>query len=187
VNSAESTTRPTLDELSWQVISELQEDGRRSYREISERLGVSPGTVRTRVLDLIRDGFVRVIAVPNSWRLGYRFHATVGLRLLPGHVDEVADLLSTRPEVGWIGLTMNRFDLLFEVTLEDGRAFGRYKKDFLAPLPGCVEIEVFEIWDVKKFRYELSELQSSANGRRARQAPRSSPRSVNGTGRRPRG
>jgi Lrp/AsnC family transcriptional regulator for asnA, asnC and gidA len=166
VNAAESASRP-LDELSWQIIGELQEDGRRSYREISQRVGVSAGTIRTRVLDLIGDGFLRVIAVPNSWRLGYKFHATVGLRLLPGNVDEVAELLSTRPEVGWIGLTMNRFDVLFEVTLEDGRAFGLYKKDFLAPLPGCVEIEVFEIWDVKKFRYELSKLNPSRDGGRA--------------------
>lgn len=147
-----------LDTLDWQIMAELQEDGRRPYREIGRRLGVSPGTVRLRVLQLMEEGLFQVIAVPDSLRLGYRFQATVGLRLDPGHANEVADILADRPEVGWIGLTTSRFDVLFEVMLEDGRMFGPYKEDFLGRLPGCREIEVFEIWALKKFHYALPKL-----------------------------
>jgi Lrp/AsnC family transcriptional regulator for asnA, asnC and gidA len=145
-----------VDDLDIRILAELQEDGRRSYREMSQRLGVAPGTVRSRLLQLIEDGIVQVIAVPNPLRMGYMFHATVGLRLKPGHSEEVAQLLAAREEVGWVGLVASGYDLLFEIYLRDNWAFGTYKEDFLANLPGVEEIDVFQHWGVRKFHYRLS-------------------------------
>lgn len=145
-----------IDELDRAIVVELQDDGRRSYREIAQRLGVAPGTVRARVLQLIREGILQVIAVPDPWRMGYRFHATVGLRLRPGVAKQVGELLAEREEVGWIGLCSSGYDVMFEVALPDSRSFGAYKEDFLANLPGCQGIDVFEIWDVPKFHYRLT-------------------------------
>ncbi|HXF36034.1 MAG TPA: winged helix-turn-helix transcriptional regulator, partial [Actinomycetota bacterium] len=50
---------PEVDDLDLRILAELQEDGRRSYREMSQRLGVSPGTVRSRLLQLIEEGVVQ--------------------------------------------------------------------------------------------------------------------------------
>ena len=144
-----------LDELDVRIMAELQEDGRRSFREISRKLGVAPGTVRMRVLQLIQDGVFSVIAVPDPWRMGYKFHATVGLKLRPGHSEQVADLLAEREEIGWVGLTSSSYDVIFEVTLPDSRAFGPYRERFLASLPGCLTVDAWEIWDVRKFHYRL--------------------------------
>jgi len=144
-----------LDELDLRMMAELQEDGRRSFRQISHDLDVAPGTVRMRVLQLIQDGVFRVIGVPDPWRMGYKFHATVGLKLKPGNAEKVADLLAEREEIGWVGLTSNTFDVMFEVALPDSRAFGEYREHFLASLPGCVAVDVFEIWGIRKFHYRL--------------------------------
>lgn len=160
-----------IDALDLRIMAELQEDGRRSYREISQRLGVAPGTVRSRVLQLIQEGIFQVLAVPDPWRMGYRFHATVGLRLDPGRSEEVADLLAEREEVGWIGLVSSGYEVMFEVALPDSRAFGTYKEQVLAKLPGCNGIDVFEIWDVRKFHYRL--LPPAATPRRAGSLERS--------------
>jgi Lrp/AsnC family transcriptional regulator, regulator for asnA, asnC and gidA len=146
-----------VDDLDRRIMIELQEDGRRPYREISQRLGVAPGTVRSRVLQLVEEGVLRVIAVPDPYRLGYRFHATVGLRVDPGHSEAVADALAEREEVGWVGLTSSGFDVMFEVALPDSRAFGAYKEQVLARLPGCRAIEVYEIWGIRKFHYGIVE------------------------------
>jgi Lrp/AsnC family transcriptional regulator for asnA, asnC and gidA len=112
----------TIDDLDRAIMVELQDDGRRSYRETAHRLGVAPGTVRSRVLQLLSDGVFQVIAVPDPWRMGYRFHATVGLRLEPGYSREVGQLLAEREEVGWIGLTSTGYDVMFEVALPDSRS-----------------------------------------------------------------
>jgi len=144
-----------LDELDVRMMAELQDDGRKSFRQISHDLKVAPGTVRMRVLQLIQDGMFRVIGVPDPWRMGYKFHATIGLKLTPGHSEEVADLLAEREEIGWIGLTSNTYEVMFEVALPDSRAFGQYRDRFLASLPGCLSVDAFEIWDIRKFHYRL--------------------------------
>lgn len=145
-----------IDGLNRAIVAELQDDGRRSYREIAKRLGVAPGTVRARVVQLIREGVLQVIAVPDPWRMGYGFHATVGLKLQPGKAKQVGELLAQREEVGWIGFCSSGYDVMFEVALPDSRSFGAYKEEFLAALPGCQRIDVYEIWDVLKFRYRLT-------------------------------
>ena len=35
-----------MDDLDWKLVAALQEDGRRSYRDLASDLRVSPGTVR---------------------------------------------------------------------------------------------------------------------------------------------
>ncbi|WP_347350587.1 Lrp/AsnC family transcriptional regulator [Intrasporangium sp.] len=151
-----------MDNLDWQIVEALQQDGRRSYRQMGRDLGVSPGTVRLRTRQLIDDGYLRVIGVPTARLLGRQFQATIALKLEPGHARAVAELLAERPEVGWIGLTTSsRYDVLFEVILDDSRAFGPYREEFLAGLPGCRDIEVFEIWDVPKFSYDLAQARSA--------------------------
>ena len=145
-----------LDDLDRRIIAELQEDGRRTYQEIATRLGVAPGTARSRVTQLRERGVLDVIAVPNTWRMGLNFHATVGLRLEPGHADEVADRLAERAEISWVGLVSSGYDVLFEIALPDSHAFGLYKESLLAELPGVREADVFVCWDVRKFRYHVT-------------------------------
>jgi Lrp/AsnC family transcriptional regulator, regulator for asnA, asnC and gidA len=144
-----------MDDLDLRIMAELQEDGRRSYSVISERLGIAPGTVRSRVLQLVSDGVFQVIAVPDPWQMGYRFHATVALKCEPGHAERIGDLLAERGEVGWVGLMANGYDVMCEVTLPESRSFGMYREDVLAKLPGVTSIDSFTIWDVRKFNYRL--------------------------------
>lgn len=150
-----------IDDLDARIMSELEQDGRRSFRAISKRVGVAPGTVRSRALQLIKDGVFRVIGVADPQSLGYTFHATIGLKLTPGHSEEVADLLSLRAEVAWVGLTSTGYDVMFEMALPDSRTFGAYREQVLSALPGCQAIDVFVIWDVRKFHYRLLPLASA--------------------------
>jgi hypothetical protein len=87
--------------------------------------------------------------------MGYKFFATVGLHLDPGHAEQVADALAARPEVTWLGLLATGYDVMFEIALPDAPAFGRYREEVLAALPGYKAADVFLCWDVRKFRYQL--------------------------------
>lgn len=160
-----------LDELDLKIIAQLQEDGRRSYREIGSRLGVSAGTIRARALQLMDDGVLEVIAVPNPWRMGFKFIAAIGLRLHPGSVEEVARDLTSREEVSWVGLVATGYELMFEVVLPDAQAFGKYREEVLAKLPGFVSADVYLLWDVRKLHYRMgapwSSPRAEAHGRDA--------------------
>ncbi|HEX9044257.1 MAG TPA: Lrp/AsnC family transcriptional regulator [Candidatus Limnocylindrales bacterium] len=160
-----------LDDLDRRIIAELQEDGRRSYREIAKRLGVAPGTVRTRVQQLIADRTVEVVAVPKYFQMGFQFYALVALRLAPGCADEVATILEAREEVSWVGLAISGYDVFVEVVLRDAQEFGRYRQDVLAALPGFQSADVFVYWDIRKLHYRVG---GAANGRAADQQPKAS-------------
>lgn len=144
-----------LDALSYQIIVELQRDGRASFREIGKRLRVSPGTVRARYAQLREAGIVEVIAIPNPWRMGMDFHATVGLHLQPGSGESAVAVLAKKREVGWIAMVLTGYDVMFEVAISDSHAFGEFKQSLWAEIPGFISADVFAMWDVRKFRYEF--------------------------------
>ncbi len=155
-----------LDALSLQIIAEMQRDGRASFREIGKRLKVSPATVRARYSQLRKDGIIEVIAIPNPWRMGLDFHATVGLRLQPGSAEGAAAVLTKKREVGWIGLILSGYDVMFEVAMSDAHAFGQYKEQLWAEIPGFISADVYAMWDVRKFRYEFRATESDATAKR---------------------
>lgn len=150
-----------LDELSRQVIAMLQNDGRISIREMAMRLGVSPATVRARYNQLRDDRTIQVVAAPNPSKLGFKFHALVAARLAPGSLEQAVAVLEKKPEVAWIGLTLDDHGVLFEVVSRDARTFGVYKEQLLTELPGFISAEVSVIWDVRKFRYTMVPIEQS--------------------------
>ena len=155
-----------LDALSHQIIAELQRDGRASFREIGKRLRVSPATVRARYSQLRKNGIIEVIAIPNPWQMGLDFHATVGLRLEPGSTEGAVAVLAKKREVGWIGLLITGYDVMFEVAMSDSHAFGQFKEALWAEIPGFIEADVFAMWDVRKFRYEFRTMEAEPAGKR---------------------
>ena len=144
-----------LDDLDLRIIAELQEDGRRSYREIGSKLGASAGTIRTRALQLMEEGVLEVIAVPNPWRMGFKFFAAIGLRLQAGVAEQVATELAAREEVSWVGLVATGYEVMFELVLPDVQAFGRYREEVLSRLPGFLSADVYLLWDVRKLHYQM--------------------------------
>jgi len=145
-----------LDEMSLKIISELQQDGRATFREMAERFGVAPGTVRSRFNQLRAAEVVEVLAVPNPRKLGLKFHATVGLNLEPGNAEEAARILARRREVGWIGLIVSGFDVMFEIAVADTQAFARFKEEVFPEIPGFASSIVYVMWGVRKFHYGVT-------------------------------
>lgn len=154
-----------MDQLDWQILAALQEDGRRSYRQIASDLGASSGTVRLRVKQLIDDGLVRDrraertrarVSVPGDHRPGSCARATQAWspRSSPPGRRSAG---SGRPRPA--GSTCSS-----RSCCRTAAAFGPYREEFLAGLPGCRDIEVFEIWDVRKFSYKVADVAESGSG-----------------------
>jgi Lrp/AsnC family transcriptional regulator, regulator for asnA, asnC and gidA len=143
------------DNLDLAILQQLQEDGRRSLREISKQLGVAPATVRGRVQQLIADKVVEIVAVPNPHKLGIDFHAALAIHLDPGVSDEVADLLAARDDTTWVGLAVTGCEVMCEIALSSSAEFAVYRDEVLRQLPGFRGVDVFLITDTRKFRYKL--------------------------------
>jgi Lrp/AsnC family transcriptional regulator for asnA, asnC and gidA len=144
-----------LDDLDLGILAQLQDEGRRSYREIGKRLGVTAATVRARLLALMEAGVVQVVAVPNPWRLGAGFLAVLALDVESRHAREAAAHLQERDEVTWLATCVTGCDVICEVALGDPKEFARFREDVLAALPGFRSVEVFLQSEMHKLRYRL--------------------------------
>src|ERR1700761_8766985 len=70
-----------LDATDEAIITVLQEDGRRSYGEVGEAVGLSEAATRQRINRLRESGVMRIVAITDPVALGRGVVATIGLRV----------------------------------------------------------------------------------------------------------
>jgi Lrp/AsnC family transcriptional regulator, regulator for asnA, asnC and gidA len=110
--------RIVLDDLSKQIIEQLQQDGRRSYAAIGKAVGLSEAAVRQRVQRLIDAGAMQIVAVTDPMTLGFKRQTMVGIRC-GGDLEQVAGHLAELEEIDYVVITAGSFDLLVEVVCEN--------------------------------------------------------------------
>lgn len=107
-----------LDEVSKQIIEQLQHDGRKSYAEIGKVVGLSEAAVRQRVQKLTEAGVMQIVAVTDPLRLGFSRQAMIGIKC-SGDASKVANELSKIASIDYVVMTAGSFDILAEVVSED--------------------------------------------------------------------
>jgi len=113
-----SPLRVLLDDISKEIIEQLQQDGRRSYAAIGKAVGLSEAAVRQRVQRLLDAGAMQIVAVTDPMTLGFRRQTMIGVRC-GGELEQVADQLAGMHEIDYVVITAGSFDLLIEVVCED--------------------------------------------------------------------
>ena len=59
-----------MDETDRAIIAQLQYDGRMSFTDIAAEVGISEGTARRRVKQLMDDGVLQIVAIVEPQLLG---------------------------------------------------------------------------------------------------------------------
>lgn len=89
-----------LDDIDKEIIRILQDDARKSYREIQEQLKISIGTIHNRITKLknnkIIEGYTLKI---NNTKLGYKLTFLISLQIDGKHTEEILSELSEKPEI----------------------------------------------------------------------------------------
>src|ERR1700755_136148 len=105
---AERSSVP-LDDVSKAIISQLQQDGRRSYAAIGKVVGLSEAAVRQRVQRLTDSGGMPGAAVTDPMELGFARQAMVGIRVT-GAIEPVAEAVASLDEVDYVVVTAGSYD-----------------------------------------------------------------------------
>ncbi len=132
-----------LDETDLAIIDALHKDGRMAFAQIAEQLGVSPGMIRQRYTRLIDQGFLKVVAITNPVRMGFRTMAMIGIRVDGSKLLEVADRVSKLDEVIYMIICSGRFDIFAEVVCRDHEDLLRFITEKLSTIDGVRESESF--------------------------------------------
>ena len=133
----------TLDETDLNIIAALQKDGRVAFAQIAEQLGVSPGMIRQRYGRLVEQGYLKVVAITNPLRMGYKTMAMIGIRADGSKLLAVAEKISKLDEVIYIVICSGRFDIFAEVICRDHEDLLRFITEELSTIDGVRESESF--------------------------------------------
>ena len=99
---------------------------------------------------MVEDGTMAVRAVPNPTKFGLNTTAFIGIDVQPDMLDKVADALNQRQEVGFLGVSTGRYDLITWILVRDLGELREFLEAFLAKVPGVRKTETLVLLDVKK-------------------------------------
>ena len=144
--------RIPLDTTDEEILRALQPDGRRSFRDIAREIGVSEGTVRSRVRRLQEMGALRILAFVDPARLGQSVLALMLVRVDSETQDTVIRDLTSWPEITYISTLIGRADIYAQIMCASNEALGEIISRTRA-LPGVIETETMLELAVHKFSY----------------------------------
>lgn len=120
------TAEPFALEPSDRVLIEgLRADGRASFIELAQAVGMTYPSTRRRVLRLLGTGLVRINTLVNRLVFSGQVQAGIALQI-EGDVREAARQLQQFDEIGMMITTIGSSDLLLEVTCADKAAFAEF-------------------------------------------------------------
>jgi Lrp/AsnC family transcriptional regulator, regulator for asnA, asnC and gidA len=135
------TSEPDVIDL--QIIEALQKDGRVAFAQIAEQLNVSAGMIRIRYNRLVEEGYLKVVAITNPLRMGFKAMAMIGIRVEGSKLLDVAEKISKLNEVIYLVASSGRFDLFAEVVCRDHEDLLRFITEKLSTIDGVRESESF--------------------------------------------
>ncbi len=119
-----------IDEMDLKILSELQEDARKSLREIAEKLGVTEATIYNRINKMRKMGIIeKFIPVINYSKLGYDLIAVIGITAKGGKVVEVESLLAKLPNVTAVYDVTGEFDVIAVSKFKDRKSLNDFVKE----------------------------------------------------------
>jgi Lrp/AsnC family transcriptional regulator for asnA, asnC and gidA len=139
-------------EVDVAIIGLLQEDGRMSYSEIAKRLGMTEGTVRNRVLSLIKSNVISISAQALPDAFGFEVLSIIYVNVAPSaDINAVARRFAELDELYYVTRTTGRYDLLlagFHTSLEDFETFMTrhcYGQPDLNDVESAVKLKIYKV------------------------------------------
>jgi DNA-binding Lrp family transcriptional regulator len=106
-----------LDESDLRLMQMLSDDGRRTFSDLAQDIGISESMVRRRVSALVDNGYLFFATLVDPQALGFEVEVFVMLRVALGELERVATALAARREVRYVSVTSGFSDLACEVIL----------------------------------------------------------------------
>jgi DNA-binding Lrp family transcriptional regulator len=139
-----------LDRTDRRLIALLQEDARRSNKELAAAVGIAPSTCSERVTRLRDEGVLTGFhAVVDPAALGIGMHAIIAVRLRRHGADEVATFqahAAAMPEVVAVFHVAGANDFLVHVAVRDAAHLRDLAVTGFTSLPEVGRIETFLVF-----------------------------------------
>ncbi len=143
-----------LDRLDRKILKALQQDGRITNLELSERIGLSATATAERQKRLQREGYIHGFSAqldPVRLGLGLLVFVQVKLDRTTGDMfDAFADAVTKAPEVLECHMVAGGFDYLIKARVRDMSAYRKFLSDSVLALPGVRETNTYAVMEAVK-------------------------------------
>ncbi len=139
-----------LDELDEDILRVLEKDARVSYRNISEKLNISVGTVHNRISKLKEQGIIKGYLLHLSEeKLDYSLKVIVSLLIKGTEIDGILKKLSKNPHVTSIYSVSGNFSAVLMCRFKNMKDYRDFNNN-LNSMEAIRQIETNIVLDVFK-------------------------------------
>jgi DNA-binding Lrp family transcriptional regulator len=122
-----------MDELDYKILEKLNENARKSYREMARKLNISLSTISNRIKKLEDEEIIeRYIPIVNPEKLGYTLTAVINLKISRGKLIEVQEKISKDRHVRAVYDITGEWDSVLIANFKDRRDLNGFIKGVLS-------------------------------------------------------
>jgi len=130
-----------LDKLDQGIVEKLARDARISNRAIAAELGVTEGTIRTRIKRLQNEGLIQFTVVTDFRMAGSPNLCMMGIDADPSHISDLASSLSEISEITCVIVLLGRYSLLAMGLFNNIEQLNDLVTERIRPLTGVQRVE----------------------------------------------
>ena len=143
-----------IDKIDSKIIRLLQKDGRMPNTEIAKKSGISEATVRNRLDRLIKDEYIKIVAVGDPFKLGFGIAGNIKITINLDKTDHVVNELKKLDEVWYITLMTGASDLDTEFIVKSLDELRILLFDKINKIEGIIRTETAFLLQYVKNSYE---------------------------------
>lgn len=130
-----------LDEIDTRILELLEEDARRSFTEMAEKLKVSESSIRKRVSALQKEGVIKKFTIKvDHAKLGLNTVAIVGIDVDSDKMLEIAQELCDFKEVKCVATSSGDHMIMLEIWAKNGKELNKLIAEEIGRIEGVRQI-----------------------------------------------
>lgn len=130
-----------MDEIDFKIIQILSQNGRESFVEMAEKIGLSPVGVKQRVKKLIKKGILQIRGCLSTGKF-YSVSAQVMVEGTPEAISWLVKKLKNSPLVYQLVKTSGRYNLIVGIMTQSLRRIDEFISSEIITEPGVKHVEI---------------------------------------------
>lgn len=144
-----------LSKTERHIIKLLQEDGRMSFVDMADRIGVTEGTVRRKFYRLLEEGVVHIGGASDPFRIGFKTPAIIGLNVETRRIRDVVSQLSKLPRIRQLMLTTGIFDVVLVGYFSSNQELAEFVTEDLARIGGITDTNTSVVLEIFRDSFQV--------------------------------
>ncbi len=143
-----------LDPIDQEIIKELQNDGRKSFSDIAEKVNRTEVTIRRRVKKLRDEGYIKKFTVVlDPMKIGKRIRAVIRVKTAMKEASNISKKLQEFEEVNEAYFLDGACGLMIMVTVDDLTQLKQFLETRLGSISGVGDAETCIVLEEIKSAY----------------------------------